>query len=51
MSCTLGIFQPCEGDGSAESHVTLVGVVRSGKPITKRICTCIVCMCTESGIV
>ncbi|KAL5491256.1 hypothetical protein EMCRGX_G016509 [Ephydatia muelleri] len=27
MSCTLGICQPCEGDGSAESHVTMVGVV------------------------
>ena len=49
MSCTLGICRPCEGDGSAEIHVTMVGVVRSGKPITKRIC--IVCMCTESGIV
>ena len=32
-----------------QSHVTMVGVVRSGKPITKRIC--IVCMCTESGVV
>ena len=29
--------------------LTMVGVVRSGKPITKRIC--IVCMCTESGVV
>ena len=27
MACTLGIFQPCQGDGSAESHVTMVGVV------------------------
>ncbi|KAL5509817.1 hypothetical protein EMCRGX_G005252 [Ephydatia muelleri] len=23
MACTLGIFQPCQGDGSAESHVTM----------------------------
>ena len=49
MSCTLGICQPCEGVGSAESHVIMVGVVRPGKPITKRMC--IVCMCTESGTV
>ena len=27
VSCTLGICQPCQGDGSAESHVTMVGVV------------------------
>ena len=40
MSCTLGICQPCEGVGSAESHVIIMGVVRSGKPITKCICTC-----------
>ena len=51
MSCTLGICQPCEGDGSAESHVTLVGVVSSGKPITKCICIVCMCTCTESGIV
>ena len=30
-------------------QLNVCGVVKLGKPITK--CTCIVCMCTESGIV